>query len=383
MVWGVVRTGRSRPPTGVERVNTSGPADKAADRFAFLDAVRGLAAVAVVVEHAGELCVPGLAEASHRYFHLGPFLLPLFMLVSGFVIPVSLERGGSNARFWAARFLRLYPLYWVSLALLVPVYRVVPPVTGFDPADGWHWLANLTMCQDLLGVPHANPVFWTLTVEMGFYVFCSLLFAAGLLRRTCLVAGVGVAAFGVAGAALPLGLGHRFPAGYGFLFVSALFGAVCYRVRTGEVPRRHLTRLVAALLVVSAGVAYLNFEYLPRPAGVQGRFTFVGVFAPWVAAFAVFLPLAARPPRLPRVVLGLGAVSYSAYLLHPLVLWLMPTNLPAVAFVAAVTAVTFAAATVTYLVVERPFIRLGQRLARGKRPDRAAAAPAPVLRKAA
>ncbi len=354
-----------------------------ADRFAFLDAVRGLAALAVVVEHALELCVPGFAAASHRHFHLGPFLLTLFMLTSGFVIPASLERGGSNARFWAARFFRLYPLYWVSLAVLAGAYRVVPPVTAFDPGSGWHWLANLTMCQDLLGVPHANPVFWTLTVEMAFYALCSGLFAAGLLRRPCLVAGAGVAAFALAGAALPLLLGRRFPAGYAFLLLSAVYGMVCYRVRAGEVPRRHLGWLLAALLPAAAGVAYLNFEYLPRPAGVQGRFTFAGVFLPWAAAFAVFLVLAARPPRVPRLVLGLGAVSYSVYLLHPPVLWLVPTHLPAWAFVGAVVAITLALATATYLTVERPFIRLGQALTRRPKPAPRAAAPDPTARKAA
>ena len=61
----------------------------------------------VVFEHACEICVSGFSEATLRYFHLGPFLLPLFMLVSGFVIPPSLERGGSVLRFWKARFFRL------------------------------------------------------------------------------------------------------------------------------------------------------------------------------------------------------------------------------------------------------------------------------------
>ncbi len=290
-----------------------------------------------------------------------PFLLVLFMLVSGFVIPASLERRGSVGGFWISRVFRLYPLYWFSLALLFGVYLIAPPLTAFDPRSGWSWLANATMFQDVLRVPHANPVFWTLTIEMAFYLLCSGLFALDLLGRSCGVAWLGLAALGLLGTVLPLVLGIRFPAGYAFLLLSAQFGAVFYHVAEGRTSWRQLAPLLAALLVVSAGVAYTNFAFLSR---AEGRFSFLSVFTAWVAAFVVFLVLLGLRPRIPRLLLGLGTISYSVYLLHPLVLRLLPGHLPPTLFLTLAFGITLAVASMTYVFIERPFVRLGTFLSR-------------------
>src|SRR6266480_3962126 len=78
-------------------------------RLGFLDVARGLAALLVLLSHAfGHL--PAAAA-------LGRTGVLLFLVVSGFIIPASLEQGGSNARFWLRRFFRLFPLYWASIAL--------------------------------------------------------------------------------------------------------------------------------------------------------------------------------------------------------------------------------------------------------------------------
>jgi peptidoglycan/LPS O-acetylase OafA/YrhL len=356
-------------PTDTEAGDLTSPAttERSSGRYDWLDVIRGLAALGVLLEHACEICVPGFIDFTSRYFHPVPFLLSLFMMVSGFIIPASLERTGSASRFWVRRFFRLYPLYWFSLALLYALFKVAPSMTAFNPRSGWHWLANVTMFQDFLRVPHANPVVWTLTIEMAFYVFCSLLFRLGLLRRSCMIAWVGVAVFGLAGTCFPLALGRRFPAGYAFLFLSALFGMVFYRLQAGQTSRRHLAGLLTALLFVSGGTGYLNFALLPR---TDNRFTFQSVFPAWVAAFVVFAILITRRRAMPRLLLGLGAISYSVYLLHPLVLRLIPGELPALLFITLTVVITLTAASASYAVVERPFLRLGHLLTKREEPKR-------------
>jgi peptidoglycan/LPS O-acetylase OafA/YrhL len=344
-------------------VTTSPKSDQNAGRFDFLDVVRGLAALGVLLEHSCEICVPGFTYITSRYFHPVPFLLSLFMLVSGFIIPASLERTGSASRFWVRRFFRLYPLYWFDLILLYLLYLVTPSMTTFDPRSGWHWLANFTMFQDFLRVPHANPVVWTLTIEMAFYITCTVLFSFGLLRRSCSIAWAGVAVFGLAGTGLPLLLGIRFPAGYVFLFLSALFGMVFYRLQSGQASRRHLAALLSALLIVSAASGYFNLEYMHR---LDDRFTFRSVFPAWVAAFVVFAVLSSRRRAMSRLLLGLGTISYSVYLLHPIVLRLMPAHLPAAQFLPLTVSITLAVASVTYALLERPFIQLGHTLTKRK-----------------
>src|SRR5436305_3617009 len=86
-------------------------------RLAFLDALRGVAALAVVAAHIqAHLADPVGDIAPARYFSAGQFGVTLFFLVSGFVIPMTLERGSPRS-FWIKRVCRLYPLYWASLAL--------------------------------------------------------------------------------------------------------------------------------------------------------------------------------------------------------------------------------------------------------------------------
>src|SRR5262249_25788818 len=153
------------------------------DRLPFLDVLRGLAASAVVIQHGLDIALPGYRDFSFRYFNLGQFGVTLFMLISGFIVPVTLERGQSNVRFWFNRFFRLFPLYWASIALVWLYYHTLAPERLY-PAEGWQWLVNMTMLQEFLRVPHVSEVFWTLTLELIFYVCCSTLYLLGLERRT-------------------------------------------------------------------------------------------------------------------------------------------------------------------------------------------------------
>src|SRR5207237_10271908 len=85
---------------------------KAQQRLQFLDAVRGIAAFTVAVQHTVETVSPSYLKWSHEVFRPGEWGVILFFVSSGFIIPVSLERYRSVGRFWIGRFFRLYPLYW-------------------------------------------------------------------------------------------------------------------------------------------------------------------------------------------------------------------------------------------------------------------------------
>src|ERR1044072_4333627 len=90
---------------------TQSPAvDRAAslNRYGFVDAIRGFAAMAVVIEHAIESYY-GQGVADTQIFSFGQFGVAAFLFVSVFVVPVSLERSQSVAKFWIGRFFRLYP----------------------------------------------------------------------------------------------------------------------------------------------------------------------------------------------------------------------------------------------------------------------------------
>ncbi|WP_327092668.1 acyltransferase [Nonomuraea sp. NBC_01738] len=359
--------------------------EKTGKRLAWLDALRGLAAALVVYEHAVSGLWPELHEASGAWFAAGWCGVMVFFLASGYIVPASLERRGDVRGFWIGRLFRLYPLW----AVCVAAGLVLLPAEG----SALSALAHLTMLQDLLGVSSVVSVLWTLSYEMAFYLLLTALFALGLHRRStalalgftgcALAAGLAglagitwaagaeafqrgpvvVAAVVVVGAGLALvlagrgrvrqagaavlalvvvallGLGGRLPVWQSLLILATMFaGTVLCRVESGQIGRR------AAWLMLLIPVA--GFALSP---GTNLKSAFV-------AAWVIFLGgMALRGRGMPYALAWLGTVSYSVYLLHPLLLAVLPA-------IWAVPA-TLAVSALTWRLVEAPAQRLGKRLA--------------------
>src|SRR5689334_11088822 len=147
-------------------------------RMAWLDALRAIAALLVVYAHLSHYLLRGARDVSAEWLHAGPAGVMLFFLVSGYIIPASLERHGDLRRFWIGRAARLYPLYLVVCGLMA----VTVPLTLSGT------VAHLTMLPQLLGAPLLTPVVWTLSFEMAFYLIVAALFALRLHRASAAVA---------------------------------------------------------------------------------------------------------------------------------------------------------------------------------------------------
>ena len=356
------------------------------DRLAYLDVLRGIAALLVVLQHGLAICAPGFQEFSIRWFNLGQFGVTLFLLISGFIVPVTLERGQSNARFWVNRFFRLFPLYWATIALFWLYYALARPA-GFYPPENWQWLVNLTMLQDFFRVPHVTEVFWTLTLELLFYGACSVLFAIGWLRRTLALVLMGQAGLLLLGVVFPLVSGRRFPGGYAFLLLTMFAGTLFYRHVTRQVSRRQMTLWLATLTPIALAMSYVCFALFER----NGHpLTFHGVCAVWLAAYAAFaLALGWRDRPMPAWLCFPGRISYSIYLVHTCLIVLLPATWPAPWYMAALFAGTLALSSLTYFAIEMPGMRLGRYLATNLRSSAvpalslSAEASAPAARQAA
>jgi peptidoglycan/LPS O-acetylase OafA/YrhL len=115
---------------------------------------------------------PPAISAATRYGYLG---VPLFFMISGFVIPWS-AIGRTPGEFVASRVSRLYPTFWVAMALtvaLVFVFKGTLPTLRT-------LLANATMVPALLGSPRIDDIYWTLEIEVRFY---ALIFVLLVLRQ--------------------------------------------------------------------------------------------------------------------------------------------------------------------------------------------------------
>src|SRR4030088_1758729 len=91
------------------------PAARAGRRLAWLDALRGIAALFVVFDHLGYYVLQHARVVVYQWFDPGLYGVFVFFMVSGYIVPASLERKGSVRGFWVSRVFRLYPLYIFAL----------------------------------------------------------------------------------------------------------------------------------------------------------------------------------------------------------------------------------------------------------------------------
>jgi peptidoglycan/LPS O-acetylase OafA/YrhL len=160
-------------------------------RLLELDALRGIAAIGVVLFHylvafASIYEHPNEILPSFRYFRYGSHGVELFFIISGFVIFMSLERTKNSSDFIFGRFSRLYPTYWTAVILSFTVVTIARlPNLHIDLKDA---LVNLTMLQEFLNVRHIDGNYWTLEIELSFYIIMLFLHVTKFLRRINLVA---------------------------------------------------------------------------------------------------------------------------------------------------------------------------------------------------
>ena len=143
-------------------------------RLVEIDALRGVAALAVVLFHYtarfdelfGHRPPPAIS------FSGGHYGVNLFFIISGFVIFMTLEKTSKPMDFVVSRFSRLFPAYWTAIVLTFLLTHLLGlPGKLVDLATAF---GNLVMIHGLLfRIPHVDGVYWTLEVELLFY--CGML----------------------------------------------------------------------------------------------------------------------------------------------------------------------------------------------------------------
>jgi peptidoglycan/LPS O-acetylase OafA/YrhL len=351
-----------------------------AERMRYIDTLRAVAALLVVWLHAAGTFnrVGSEATQDHSWFTTWPSRIDVghigvvvFFLISGFVIPFSIraDRPAPGLSFLIKRFFRIFPAYWLSVPLAA--------ATGF-----WIWgtrfdthelLVNFTLLQYAFGVRAAEGVYWTLPVELVFYLLCVVLLWSRSLfatRRIGLLATLLAAVFA---AILPTYAHGRVLIGETALFwslnLSVMFWGMLYRGRCDAAPidRDRFGGIVLWGLFVFY-VAILPLIALASSAYMRNT------LVTYVIGFAIFL-IGTRLRIETRLTDWLGRISYSIYLFHVIVFlaiewWLLHQpegswwrTRPFAVYTTAGVLVVLAVASLVHVAVERPGIRLGHRLA--------------------
>lgn len=161
---------------------SSQPATRSA-RYELLDPLRGIAILAVMLlhfcergRHSGDSIVHDNIWPVIQHGYLG---VQLFFVISGYCITAALygsvKKPASLQHFMTRRLRRIFPPYWASILLVIVLGFVTiavlktPRETVF-PLKPFDWFCNLLLIQGPLHAKDANLVYWSLSIEIQFYV---------------------------------------------------------------------------------------------------------------------------------------------------------------------------------------------------------------------
>ncbi|MFE7507802.1 acyltransferase family protein [Promicromonospora sp. NPDC057488] len=301
---------------------TRAPHRKVTGRLVAMDGLRFGAAAAVLLYHftatstatnywgADPVRAFPLLNEVTRYGWLG---VELFFVISGFVILLSADGRGISG-FVASRVGRLFPAYWACIVLTVGLQQFW---SGGRQTNLTETLVNLTMVQDLFDVSGVQVVFWTLLVELKFYLLVLAVLALGPLTRNRVLtfatlwplAGWGAQELGAHW------LADWLVPSYAPYFAVGMLLFLAYRDGFDVVTS---TLLVGGLVLCVMRV----LEAAGRASDLQGVpvnpvITVMIMLAGVVAVWATTLRGRTAPPRRVATVLGtVGALTYPVYLVH-------------------------------------------------------------------
>jgi len=353
------------------------------DRFENINLLRAFAATAVVVYHVIEYAnwssFP--TDGPLLTFSIGWIGVDLFFVISGFVITRSAlalwlqDPAAFAGRYWARRAARIVPLYLLTCALWVVLFKR----DWFDHDTTrllWQIASHMTFTHSFWPVTYSSidGVNWTLALEMQFYLVVAM-FVPWLARTPGWRIWVGciLIAWAWRGAMVWF-FGHYEPVRL-FMRVMQLpgaldeFGAGVFLAKLLDRRPATSTRDGAfwALGAVAAGVVcfglyWSNSSYWDLPAMVTFWRTSLAALFLCVVAAAVHLPTVAWSWPL-RPVWYLGEVSYGIYLWHlfaiEVCLWLR--YLTPVQFLVVTLCLTVLAAATSWHFFEKPILDRARR----------------------
>lgn len=367
----MIDTGRSLP----QRLDT-------------VQALRGLAAILVLFFHTvgmqQTIIGTEYAEIFNGFWNRGFSGVDMFFVISGFImvyVTRDMQKGIRTAAvFMKARFLRIYPLWWFYAALMALIYFVIfglPARPEYASQAGG--IAPYLVKSFLLLPQNVPPIIdlgWTLIFEMYYYIiFAFILF----LPRRFLPLALGLWISQIIAFQLLAGTGpalNILKSPLSLEFIGGAFMALL--VLKGFIFRPRL-------ILIAGGLAFCLALMMPDIHGdlwdSWGRVIFFGL--PSLAIIYGLVTLeTARKIKPPIWTIWLGNWSYSLYLGHIIVLLVMkniwevleklgmpkalklgaPGMLDNVAFAIASVCAAIFAAMLSYVIVERPLIKVLRRL---------------------
>jgi peptidoglycan/LPS O-acetylase OafA/YrhL len=327
-----------------------------------------------------------VAAAQVAFFHIAnhlglpvntnPFLVfashlpgvPIFFVVSGFLISLSWERNSVPAEYARNRLLRIYPALWVCLLVSIATAIVFGGVS-FARSEAIPWiLAQITIGQfynpDFLrgyGVGVLNGSLWTIPIELQFYLLLPFLYRFLRLRERNEgnVSLLTLTALSIVAQYLFLYLGGTHSDQLSVKLLAVSIAPYLWMFLLGVLLQRNFERL-SPFLAGKGGVWLAVFALLVASEDFLGMQVTTNTPhpIPMAALACATIACAYTAPRVSGWLLHGNDVSYGLYVYHIVVLnaFLASGVQGTVLGLVAVLSVSFVAATASWILVERPVL---------------------------
>ncbi len=291
-----------------------------------LDALRGVAALCVAYSHliakmkrdghfdglTGDLFL-----VSKAVMDVGKTSVLVLFALSGYFVVAALYKSRGRyerpiAAFVYQRFFRLFPLYWLSLFLGV-LFPWDDPGKVFTPAV---IAINATMLQGFVFVENVIGLYWTLQIEITFYVLCILIFAlrlGGSAKRDLLFLLVQYL-FTLSLAFMRYKLEIKLPVALPLMLSVCFLGALWKSTDNGRAPDtgRYAHFAVGLFYLFLLPICVLAYS---RDTGFGE--TWYRYFVSYAVGVAVFLAATRITGEKLRWIAPLGGIGYIVFLSHP------------------------------------------------------------------
>lgn len=309
----------------------------AARRTRYLDGLRGLAALQVVLHHTYLTVYPlalgvyptGLTKLVTSSMMIAGLGVTMFVVLSGYSLSMSAHRHGwtmpdGTKPFLYRRARRLLPAYYVALLISIPLgLTVLSERTGslWDtsvPFDATDVLGHALLAQDIVGYPYAiNHPLWSISMTFHLYLLfpvfaaCAVRWGITRVAMWAIVLSTPIAIVAFSDTTAPVLLRQfqfvgEFAAGMATLAIVRDGGAFAWRGRTVHPP---WTKLAIACFAVWVIAPANHLNHLPFALGLCCLLVELGTGG------LVRLRRALEW----RAIAWVGSVSLSLYLIHALV----------------------------------------------------------------
>jgi peptidoglycan/LPS O-acetylase OafA/YrhL len=330
-----------------------------ADNIKSIQMLRGIAAMMVVLVHSVGVDYLPAGNIFREVSGYGWMGVEIFFIISGFIIPYSMFKNGYRPSDFGSlmmrRIIRIEPPYLLSIVLLLGLYfgnYLLPwnyGIKSAPPVDWGNVLGHVGYINAFTHKPWLCGVYWTLAIEFEFYIIMGVFFTliTHANRAVRLITHFGLLATSFITPYLHISQFRNVHSDHIFWFFPFfLMGIAMFLYRCRLIQWQEFLFMVA----VDVAICYKDH------AGI-------------LVAISIAALLAIHYiKKVPAVLLWLGSISYSLYLIHPLVInrvVALVNHFTHGKYMGVTMAVTVAVciliAYLYYLAVEKPFLKLSKR----------------------